>query len=616
MNSIKFAACAAKRKVVHRVAVNSIKFAAYAAKKKVTYMKNVLKMIGIIALAAIIGLSLLACGDSDNGGNPGGNGSQPAEPEAMSGKTAMQYFIDEGITIGINAGNSLDAVDTWTTPGKPTGSETAWGNVNLNQAYFNGLASLGFNIIRIPVTWNGHIGASPNYIIEEAYLRRVAEVVGYAKNAGLKCFINVHHDGHLDLGGWLSIPQLLTGGANANAIYAKFEAVWKQIAEYFINYGDWLMFQGFNEIHTGDWGSGTSQEYVVINNLNKKFTDVVRATGGNNSQRYLLYYGYNTNYTIGTNNSFTLPADIQANGATRQIVGFHYYYPYDFSLQTNNHTWDTVSNRNHVNDAFDNMKSKFVDNNIPVIIGECGPAKYSNYPDNTGYNAANVETAKQNRLLFIDYMFGKARENGLVPIYWENGTYDSQNAGEGDFSLINRNNGQAKDNESKTVIDRMVAAINNATPPDIGGGGENPTPAITGNLGDYSYGLQEDGVTPNYTQARWELSSDNATTAKTEGAKLTLVLESAPTASLQFVWQGPENEIWWQQTDILGESGNVLNASDASWNEVAKTLTINMSAADDYNSFTAQNSLNLIVAYYGGSSVNDLGIVSANLVAE
>jgi hypothetical protein len=41
-----------------------------------------------------------------------------------------------------------------------------------------------------------------------------------------------------------------------------------------------------------------------------------------------------------------------------------------------------------------------------------------------------------------------------------------------------------------------------------------------------------------------------------------------------------------------------------------------MSAADDYSSFTAQPSLNFTIAYYGGSSVDDLGIVSATLVIE
>ena len=582
---------------------------------------------GVLTVAAAETLALLtvravSTADTSKSGTAavtisGGSGTEPSAPESMSAKTAMQYFKDEGITIGINAGNSLDAVDNWTTPGKYIADETAWGNPKLNQAYFNGLASLGFKIVRVPVTWNGHIGDAPNYLIEEAYLKRVAEVVKYAKNAGLKCFINIHHDGNIDsgghgLGGWLDINKAVAGDTS---ITDKFVKLWTQIAEYFKNYGDYLMFQGFNEIHDGSWKqSGSAAEYAVINDWNKKFTNAVRSTGSNNSNRYLLYYGYMVSAAIAVtdNSKFTLPADT-ASG--KQIVGFHYYDPYEFSLGATSHIWDTPHARDTIENYFSAFKTKFYDNGIPVIIGENGPVKYASYPGNTGYNAANVETAKQNRLLFIDFLYGKARENGIVPFFWENGNYSS-NAAEGDFSLINRNNGQPNSAESAEVIQRMIAAINNTTPPGQGGGGITPNP-ITGNLGNYSFGLQEDGVSPNYTLARWELSGASLSNAKTAGAKLVLVLQSAPTASLQLVWQGPSNSIWWKQATILGDNGNILNGNAASWNEGTKTLTLNLSSAlDDYNSFIEQPSLNLIIAYYAGTSVNALGIVSANIVSD
>lgn len=51
-------------------------------------------------------------------------GASWAKQEPMSTKSAMQYFTDEGLTIGINMGNSLDAVKNWdvkdwTGPGIP-----------------------------------------------------------------------------------------------------------------------------------------------------------------------------------------------------------------------------------------------------------------------------------------------------------------------------------------------------------------------------------------------------------------------------------------------------------------------------------------------------------------
>jgi endoglucanase len=414
-------------------------------------------------------------GDSSSSGGGGSSSSvvdpRPSSPESMSAQTALQYFKSQGINVGINVGNSLDAVNN------SIANETAWGNPKVNQAYITGIKNLGFKIIRIPVTWNGHIGAAPDYKIEEAYLRRVAEVVNMAKTAGLKAFINIHHDGNQDLGGWLDIDNVST------AMTEKYVKVWTQIAEYFKNYGDWLMFQGFNEIHKrGNWSwNGTSAQYATINDWNQKFTTAVRSTGGNNASRYLLYYGYMISPTIATDDytNFRLPTD-PASG--KQIVGFHYYEPVEFSLQTTKPTWEDIPDaRKDIASYFKAFKAKFIDNGIPVIIGENGPAAYANYSGNSGYNSANVETAHQNRLSFISYMYGEASKNGIVPIYWENGTYTAAYAEEGDFSLINRNNGQPNSTKSREVIERMIYAINNP-----------PIAEIT--IGNWSYSISDESV--------------------------------------------------------------------------------------------------------------------------
>jgi len=427
-------------------------------------MKNFFKFIGFIVLTVIIGFSIIGCPADDDSGN--GDDTQPADAEVMSDKTALQYFTDEGITIGINVGNTLDAVDFWTDPNKPTAVETAWGNVPANQAYFNGLKTLGFKIVRIPVTWMGHIGAAPDYKIEAAYLQRVAEVVNMAHNAGLKAFINIHHDGNHSQGysGWLDI----TKAASDPAITDKYVKVWTQIADYFKNYGDYLMFQGFNELHRGDWDhNGTQAEYNIINDWNQKFTNAVRGKGGNNAKRYLMYYGYLVSKEIAHSTLFKLPTDAAAG---RQIVGFHYYEPGAFSLETKSIAYTGIEGS--LASDFAAFKTKFVDNDIPVIIGENGPARYANYPGNTGYNAANVAAAHQNRLTFIDLLYSTARKNGIVPCYWENGSYSEADAAEGDFTLINRVNGQANSAASTEVIQRMMTTIADTTPLPPGGGEE------------------------------------------------------------------------------------------------------------------------------------------------
>jgi len=76
--------------------------------------------------------------------------------------------ILKGAVLGWNLGNSLDAA----------GGETGWGNPPATLELMKGVAKAGFGLVRIPVTWTSHMGAGPDYVIEPAWLKRVAEVVG------------------------------------------------------------------------------------------------------------------------------------------------------------------------------------------------------------------------------------------------------------------------------------------------------------------------------------------------------------------------------------------------------------------------------------------------------
>ena len=142
--------------------------------------------------------------------------------------------------------------------------------------------------------------------------------------------------------------------------------------------------------------------------------------------------------------------------------------------------------------------------------------------------------------------------------------------------------------------------------------GESET-SVKGNMGNYQFGYQENGIDLNYQQAVWELKGENLTTAKTAGAKLELKLSTIPDADMQLAWQGPDNQIWWQQADIFYGNGDMVNG--VTWNAATRTLTIDLEKTiANYATFKNQSSLNLIICYYGTENINDLGIVSANLI--
>jgi endoglucanase len=332
----------------------------------------------------------------------------------------------------------------------------------VTQALLNGVKAQGFNIVRIPITWIGHIGSAPNYQIASARLDRVAQVVDYAHNAGLKVIINTHHDdgcdehGNPHPGAWLTLDSAVKSTNAKNQITAQFGKVWTQIAEHFKDYGDWLIFESMNEVQDGSWGWGAAlranpKAYLdVINELNQVFTDSVRNTGGNNAQRFLMYPSYASDpYYIlpdgrvggqyeEVGKFFKLPVD--GADASRQIVTFHYYSPNDFALNGDSPNWGTAAEKTAVDNLFAKFKTHFINKNIPVIIGEIGPINQSS------------ETGRNNRLAYITYVYGKAIDNGLIPVCWDDG---------GDFRILNRTNGQPIDSYRAQVIEAIMKAVGN-----------------------------------------------------------------------------------------------------------------------------------------------------------
>jgi endoglucanase len=369
--------------------------------------------------------------------------------EQMSGKTAFEYFRDENIAAGWNLGNTLDSHSS----GK--GNETVWGNPSVNQAIMNGVKAAGFDLIRIPVTWMGHIGPASDYKISETRLRRVAEVVDMAHKAGLKVIINLHHDGSTEAplkeAGWLSISKAAIVEKENKNITGQFVRIWQQIAAYFGNYGDWLMFESFNELHDGNWGEGSGQfiqsQIEVINQWNQAFTDAVRQSGGNNATRFLVIPGLCTKINHTLADYFVLPKD---SAPERSIVTFHYYDPYEFGITGTRSDWGSSADKNKVVNDFAPFKQKYIDKKIPIIIGECGAVRQV-YTDK-----AKEDRARQNRLDYLSWVFAKASENGLIPLYWDNGSF----TGNGEkFGLFNRNTGQVNSEESAACIRAMIQAV-------------------------------------------------------------------------------------------------------------------------------------------------------------
>jgi hypothetical protein len=241
--------------------------------------------------------------------------------------------------------------------------------------------------------------------------------------------------------------------------------VWEQIAERFKDYGDWLIFEPFNELHNGGWGWGIIDdvEYEIINDLNQKFTDTVRAAGPKNAQRFLVVQPLCAKPHQALADTFKLPEDSAPN---KQIVSIHYYEPEGFALNGNNYNWGTPSDKFIITGNFEEYASKFTSKDIPVIMGESG-ATYQNRTD----DATLRLLAHSNRISYMDFMHREAKKNKIVPVYWDNGTIfatSQQNPYGENFGLWDRRPGgdlkvfpnTADRPGMQIIIDMMVNAVN------------------------------------------------------------------------------------------------------------------------------------------------------------
>ena len=298
--------------------------------------------------------------------------------------------------LGWNLGNTLDANDatkTWKTTAE---HETCWGQPVTKPELIKMMKEAGFGAIRVPVTWYQEIDSEGK--INDAWMKRVKEVVDYVINEGLYCIINVHHDTGADDGDFKS--WIKADGTNYTQNKAKFEYIWKQIAETFKDYDQHLLFEGYNEMldakNTWNEPINKTDGYKAINDYAKSFVTIVRGTGGNNKQRNLIVNTYSASSTPNAMKALELPE------STGHIIFQIHSYP----------NWQNETNaKREIDNLISNVKSNLL-NRAPVIIGEY--ATFTTWPSNIDYYNTNRKVA----LYAMDYLVKQTKIAGIGTFYW------------------------------------------------------------------------------------------------------------------------------------------------------------------------------------------------------
>lgn len=378
-----------------------------------------MKFKRVISLVISAALAVTLCGcnnDSSGSGSDSDLQSVSDNFEAQSGENSSDSSVETqerndpmNITsakdlvaqmkVGWNLGNTMDS-----TGGTGVDAETSWGNLVTTKPMLDLVAKSGFNVFRLPVSWGTHM--DENYVVDKEWMDRVQEIVDYGYDNGMYVILNTHHEE------WY-MPKEEFAEENLKQL----EKLWEQIAERFKGYGERLIFEGVNEPRLRGEGAewtGTAEAREIVNRYAETFVKTVRASGGNNAERALMITPYAAS---------SMPENLKAlkipENAGNVIVSVHAYLPYSFALDTKG-TDVYDPNNGEIPGLFRNIKSIFLDNDIPVIIGEFGSVNKNNTED---------------RIKCVTDYLTAAKEIGVPCIWWDNGAL----VGMGEnFGLLNR----------------------------------------------------------------------------------------------------------------------------------------------------------------------------------
>ncbi len=390
------------------------------------------RLTAAILTAVMTAGCLTGCGGTNDTDAPAAAQTDAAPPEtdttetassAQESETTQDTDDSENLTAlelsklmgnGINLGNTMEAyghpelginTDTYKY-------ETFWGQPVTTEEMIAGMKSCGFDSIRIPVAWTNMMDyENGDYTIADAYLDRVDELITYAINNGMYVIINDHWDGS-----WWGMFGSATEETRETA-FTMYTSMWTQLAERYHDYDESLIFESGNEELGNrlndtdickDSGSLSEDEcYEMTNRINQTFVDTVRATGGNNADRFLLIAGYNTNIAKTCDDRFKMPKDTIPD---KLLVSVHYYDPWNYCGTDSGTQWGTHGEYETQNADLKKM-TKFTEQGYGVIIGEYGVL------------AKDDGTLKDSITAYTENLLDNCDLYNFVPMLWDTSTF-------------------------------------------------------------------------------------------------------------------------------------------------------------------------------------------------
>lgn len=222
--------------------------------------------------------------------------------------------------------------------------------------------------------------------------------------------VNIHHDSTEWLKYW--------DGNKSSEEYRKYTDFWKQLADYMKDEPEQVCFETINE---PTFTEGDAQ--AKLDEINRAAYDAIRATGGNNETRMIVFPTRVTKFEEGE----PLYNFIKELDDENVIATVHYYSEWVYSANLGKTSFDeelwknseeSYTARAAADYMMETIYNQFVKNGIGVIVGEY---------DLLGYDASEgcLETGEE--LKYYEYMNELARQNNVCLVFWDNGSGINRN---------------------------------------------------------------------------------------------------------------------------------------------------------------------------------------------
>ena len=311
--------------------------------------------------------------------------------------TANSGKLDEKLTAwdfvqGLGAGfqymcltcgtNTLDMgmdIYSWSGFSKPTKEQILF------------IKEKGFKTIRLQTSPGlGHI-LDENYTIDPRFINEIKKVIDWCIEEDLYvilCGSFAEDTGNDEFKRRIEIGDKHFADYYVNDKYKKeskkyIEAMWRQYAQAFNNsYDEHLIFETFNEpvdmLHEHAWQpqdscTGCKKSYSILNEYNQLIVDTIRATGGNNANRFIMIEGLGARWQCITSKLFKLPKD----KAKDKLIPTYHHYPMGGSEEYSNQYY-TDGIKQTIAESFAALDKRYFSKHIPVYLGETSQSRHTN----------------------------------------------------------------------------------------------------------------------------------------------------------------------------------------------------------------------------------------------